>query len=323
MKKRNTLSWTRRTAAFGVGLALLGGMTLASAPAHAEEAPAPVSTETPTPAETTAPTQAPALPELPAGTVTITGEPIVGNTLTGTATGWPEGTTLDYEWGESFGESGGGIEGAFEASYTLTSNEVGGTMVLLVTGSLDGFTSTTVSEFMQTTVTQPLKPAARPIPALMLSWYLESFRETVQPQTSVGLPTGLLDPQKDYTTTFTWTRMSDSYVDVFVYSEPTLVGTFPVQNGSVQIPLSAALLSSLAPGTHTLLVTGQTTEGSQAVSVVVAASPANAASAAVVAPARTALAETGVSVGWPLTAAAGLLLLGAVLVVVRRRRAQA
>ena len=344
-----TKKWTNRTAAFGLGLALIGGMALVASPAQAEEiqpaaataapvpseeavapeveptpevepAPEPSDEATPSPSPsdvpTSSPTPAPAEPELPdlaAGTVTVSGEPIVGNTLTGTTTGWPAGTTLTYQWTVGFGNYGGEVEGATSISYTLTSAEANGTMGLAVTGSLDGFTPTTVREFMETTVTQPQKPAAVAPDSAVLSQYLAAANVTVEPQTSTGLPAGALNPANAYTANITWWEMSDSYVDVYVYSQPTLVGSFAVVDGAVQIPLSAALLGSLPAGAHTLVITGQTSGLTQAVALNVAPSAVAAVRTG------TALAETGASVTGPLTAAAVLLMLGAVLVLRRRR----
>lgn len=346
MTTRTTKNWTNRTAAFGLGLALLGGMTLVASPAHAEVVPTP--TASPAPTEAPAPTQeptapeaqatpapsdeptaipapvegtpyptpTPAVPELPAlaaGTVTITGEPVVGNTLKGATTGWPEGTTLTYEWGAGYGNYGGSIEGATSLDFTVTSAETNGTLGLHVTGTLDGFAPTTVREFMTSAVTQPLKPAAPAPDSTVLGQHLAATNVTVGPQTAVGLPAGALNPTTAYTATFEWLEMSDSFVDAYVYSQPTLVGSFAVVEGVVQIPLSAAVLGALPAGAHTLVVTGQTSGVTQAVTLNIAASE--------VAAVRTgnALAETGASATLPLTASAALLLLGAVLVMRNRR----
>ena len=340
-----TKKWTNRTAAFGLGLALIGGMALVASPAQAEEIPPAAATASPVPSEeavapaveptpepsdeatpspspsdvpTSSPTPAPAVPELPAlaaGTVTVAGDPVVGNTLTGTTTGWPAGTTLSYQWTVGFGYYGGEVDGATSISYTLTSAEANGSMGLAVTGSLDGFTSTTVREFMEATVTQPVKPAAVAPDSAVLSQYLAAANVKVEPQTSVGLPAGALNPANAYTANISWWEMSDSYVDVYVYSQPTLVGSFAVVDGAVQIPLSAALLASLPAGAHTLVITGQTSGLTQAVALNVAPS----ASAVAAVRTGTALAETGASVAGPLTGAAVLLMLGAVLVLRRRR----
>lgn len=120
-----------------------------------------------------------------------------------------------------------------------------------------------------------------------------------------------LNPAEPHTATIDWFA-GDSFVDVYAYSTPVLVGAFPVVDGQVQIVLSSAMLSSLAAGTHTLVITGQTSGSMQAVAFSVSAV------AAAVATTPT-LATTGVDAIVPLGAAALLLLLGAGLVVVRRR----
>ncbi|TFB98662.1 hypothetical protein E3O42_14940 [Cryobacterium adonitolivorans] len=105
------------------------------------------------------------------------------------------GNTLTYQWTVGFGRYGGEVEGATSISYTLTSAEANGSMGLAVTGSLDGFASTTVREFMEASVTQPLKPAALAPDSAALSQYLAAAKVTFEPQTSAGLPTGALNPK--------------------------------------------------------------------------------------------------------------------------------
>ncbi|HZK58430.1 MAG TPA: hypothetical protein VFC59_00985, partial [Cryobacterium sp.] len=97
---------------------------------------------------------------------------------------------------------------------------------------------------------------------------------------------------------------ADSFVDVYLYSTPTLVGTFPVVNDAAKITLSAAVLDKLAAGSHTLVVIGQSSGSVKSVALVLAAS----------------LAATGFDAAAPLGAATLLLLLGAALVLVVRRR---
>lgn len=265
----------------------------------------------------------PTPPALPGGTVTITGDPVVGNVLTATTSGWPAGTTLSYQWGFSGGEYGGPIDGATANTYKVAADKVGMKLVVLVTGSKDGFTPTTESFFMPTAVTaaKPSTPASttptpapQPKPAAAapagdsggLAVYLDGRGVTAQSQTSVGLPAGSLNPGQDYTATLDWTA-ADSYVDVYLYSTPTFVGTFPVVNGTAKITLSEAVLSELEAGNHTLVVTGQSSGAVQAVSLTVA----------------DALASTGFNAGGPLAIAVLLLLLGGALLVVRRRRLHA
>jgi hypothetical protein len=266
---------------------------------------------------------APTPPALQGGTVKITGEAVVGNVLTATTSGWPAGTTLSYQWGFSGGEYGGPIDGATANTYKVTADKVGMKLVVLVTGSKDGFTPTTESFFMPTAVTaaKPSTPAStkptsapKPQPAAAapasdsggLAVYLDGRGVTAQSQTSVGLPAGSLDPAEDYTATLDWTA-ADSYVDVYLYSTPTFVGTFPVVDGTAKITLSEAVLSELEAGNHTLVVTGQSSGSVQAVALTVA----------------DVLASTGFNAGGPLTVAVLLVLLGGALLVVRRRRLRA
>jgi LPXTG-motif cell wall-anchored protein len=252
----------------------------------------------------------PELPSVPAGTVTISGDLVVGSVLTATVAGWPADVSLAYEWGYSGGQFGGGIDGATSSSYTVTNAELGMYMVALVTASAEGFEPTTVSAFTETVVTSaPVKAAAAaPVSnSTQLAAYLAAEGVVTQPQASVGLPAGALNPTASYSAKLTWTATTDSFVDVYLYSTPTFVGTFAVVDGVAQINLSAKLLSQLAAGEHTLVAKGQTSGSVQSVAVKIAA----------------ALAETGTDAASPLTAAAFLLLLGGALVVARRRNVHA
>lgn len=250
----------------------------------------------------------PTPPALAGGTVKISGDPVVGNVLTVATSGWPTGTKLSYEWYWNGGQMGGPIDGVTGTSYKVATSEVGRLVGVLVTGSKDGFTSTTVRGELKQPVTAAAKPAAK-APAGDtggLSVYLKERGVTTQAQATAGLPAGDLNPGEDYKATLTWTA-ADSYVDVYLYSTPTLVGTFPVVNGVAQITLSATVLSELDAGSHTLVVTGQSSGAVQAVAVSVA----------------NVLASTGFSAGGPLAVAVLLLLLGGALLVVRRRRLHA
>lgn len=252
-------------------------------------------------------TSAVTLPLLTAGTVTISGSPVVGSVLTATAgNDWPQGSTLSYSWGYSAGQSGGEIEGATGTTYTITDSMVGMTIVSRVTGTLDGFESSWANAFTETTVTAPQAPAAAAPVATSaeLAAFLTAAGVETGTQVSAGLPAGELNPTQPYTATVDWFS-GDSFVDVYAYSTPTLVGTFPVIDGKVQIVLSPAMLSSLAAGTHTLVITGQSSGAVQAVAFSISKT----------------LAATGVNPMLPLGSAALLLLLGAALVIVRRRRA--
>lgn len=255
------------------------------------------------------PEPTPALPAVPAGTVAISGDLVVGSVLTAKVGGWPEDASLTYEWGYSGGQFGGGIDGATSSTYTVTNAELGMFMVVLVTAEAEGFEPTTVSAFTETVVaTAPAKSAAAaPVAnSNQLAAYLAAEGVATQPQASAGLPTGALNPTASYSAKLAWANTTDSFVDVYLYSTPTFVGTFAVVDGVAQINLSAKVLGQLAAGEHTLVAMGQTSGSVQSVAVKIAAT----------------LAETGIDSAGPLGAAALLLLLGGVLVV-RRKTAKA
>ena len=243
-------------------------------------------------------------PKLTPGSVTVSGTPAPGSTLTVTTSGWPAGTTFSYEWFWDGGQMGGGIDGATSSTYTVDESVISRLVGVLVTGTKPGFAPASVMSDRLGPVAAPQKPtAAAPAgDSSGLADYLSSKSATVEAQTSTGLPAGELNPGATYTADLQWAG-ADSFVDAYLYSSPTLVGTFPVVNGVAQIPLSTSLLGSVGAGSHTLVVMGQSSGTVQAVSVSVAAS----------------LAATGSE----LTGVAGLglllLVVGAALLVVRRR----
>ena len=196
--------------------------------------------------------------------------------------------------------------GTDSATYLRPPGDIGYLISLKVIGNVIGSApSTEVFASPTAVVSTPVKPAAAaPVAnSTGIAAYLSSNSVTEQTQTSTGLPAGSLTPDASHTATLDW-GIGDSFVDVYAYSTPTFVGTFPVVNGQVQVVLSAAVLSKLGAGAHTLVITGQTSGSIQAVSLSVAAS----------------LAATGpANPVLPLTAGSLLVLLGAALVFVRRR----
>jgi hypothetical protein len=238
----------------------------------------------------------PTPPALTAGTVSISGTPVVGNVLTADTAGWPAGTTLSYEWFYNCGECGGSIDGQTASTYTVTNTYIGNKVGVIVTGTKAGFSNTSVSALLDTVVSAPKKPTG-PAPA-------GTTGSTPAAQTSAGLPAGPLDPAQTYSANVNWAS-PDSYVDVYIFSTPTLVGTFPVVNGVAQITLSKAVLAKLSTGTHTLVITGQSSGAVQSVTVALGLAATGAANPAV-----------------PVTVASLLLLLGAGLLISRRRLAQ-
>lgn len=242
------------------------------------------------------------------GTVSISGSTAVGGTLTATTAGWQTGTTFSYVWAivcpNNMG-CGDGV-GTDLPTYSPGVDDIGYLVTVAVTGNRAGSAPSTVVYSTPTAaVSTPVKPAAAaPVAdSTGIAAYLSSNSVTEQPQVSTGLPAGSLTPDASHTATLNW-GTGDSFVDVYAYSTPTFVGTFSVVNGQVQVVLSPATLSKLGAGAHTLVITGQTSGGIQAVSLSVAAS------LAATGPANSVL---------PLTAGSLLVLLGAALMFVRRR----
>ncbi len=275
-------------------------------------------------------------PLMATGTVSVSGSAVVGSVLTATAgNDWPEGATLSYSWEWSNGEWGDGIEGATGTTFVVPAAQVGRQIVGVIEASLDGFeparayASTafvTAAPTPVAPVTTPVTPvtaaptpvtpasstpastAAAPVAtSAELAAFLTAARVETRTAASAGLPATGLDVTKPYTATVDWAA-ADGFVDVYAYSTPTLVGTFPVVNGKVQVVLSSAMLALLASGSHTLVFTGQSSGAVSAVAFSIAAVAA-----------APALAATGVDPIVPLGSAALLFLLGAALVVVRRR----
>jgi hypothetical protein len=136
--------------------------------------------------------------------------------------------------------------------------------------------------------------------------------------TPVDVP-GTVDPSAPYEQSVAWTG-ADSWVDVYGYSTPVFLGTFPVVDGVAQ--LDGVDLSSFSSGTHHLVLIGQSSGNVAAYSMLVAASAAAAAAPA--AAAQASLASTGADATIPVAVASGLLLLGILLaalgLLVRRSR---
>ncbi|MGO4690380.1 carboxypeptidase-like regulatory domain-containing protein [Glaciibacter sp. 2TAF33] len=245
------------------------------------------------------------LPNLPAGTVSISGAQTVGSTLTATPAGWPAGTTFSFQWGAvgPHAQSSGDLDGANSSTLVVTSETVGKRIWVQAIGSKAGFADSYSDLFVSAAPKLPTMaaPAAN---STDLAAFLAANDSTPQPQTSAGLPAGDLNPTKSYTANVPFTG-GDDFVDVYLYSTPISVGTFPVVNGVAQVTLSASVLSQLAAGSHTLVVVGQFSGVVSSVAIGVSA----------------VLAETGFNAGAPVGAAALLLLLGTALVLVRRRRA--
>jgi LPXTG-motif cell wall-anchored protein len=243
--------------------------------------------------------------EMETGTVTITGTPQVGNTLTAVVSDWPVGATLSYQWFVSGGMWGDEITGETAATHVLTKQYVGLWVGVVVTAELEGYEDAWENYLVDDSIWAP-KDAPRGEPvgdSAELAEFLAGADSTPGAADSVGLPTTPLSPSRSYTATFDWLGY-DSWVDVYAYSKPTYVGTFAVVDGVVQVPLGSSVLSRLSGGTHTLVLIGQSsgTVGSARFEV-----------------ART-LASTGSDTGLaPFALAGGMLVLGAAAFALRRR----
>ncbi|WP_349863779.1 LPXTG cell wall anchor domain-containing protein [Leifsonia sp. WHRI 6310E] len=243
------------------------------------------------------------------GTATVSGTPAIGSALTVSTSGYPQGSQFSYQWAWDGGGRGGPIDGATGTSYTVTDEVAGSRVNATVTAALPGFTTAVIRSNDTELVPFVQKPAAAaPVAnSTDLPAYLASNGVTPGTPLSAGLP-ATLDPTKGYTASVEWTA-NDGFVDVYLYSTPVLLGTFPVVDGKVQVTLSAAVLAKLAAGSHTLVLVGQTSGGVQAVALSVAAVTTTAA-----------LAATGDDNVIPATLAGLLVLLGAAGVFVSRRR---
>ncbi|BDI22933.1 LPXTG cell wall anchor domain-containing protein [Herbiconiux sp. L3-i23] len=247
---------------------------------------------------------------LDGGAITVTGEQVFGQTVTaavapftGTTSVVPEVT---YEWGYSGGNYGSAIDGANTTSLLVPAETVGSHLAFTATARADGYAKTQTSWYSTIEVTAPQLPAA-PAPVAdssLVDQFLASKSVVKKDAASAGLPAAGLSTESSYTATIDWFA-GDSFVDVYAYSAPRLVGTFPVVNDVVQVTLTPEMLSLIGSGTHTLVFVGQTSGAVDAVAFEI----------------LPALASTGADLGLPLAGGAALLLLGGALVAVRRRKA--
>lgn len=148
----------------------------------------------------------------------------------------------------------------------------------------------------------------------------ETTAAFVAPQ---GVDLARLDPTVPLTGAFPWQESSDDFVDVYAYSTPLFLGTFPVINGQLQ--LDGVDLAALAGGDHHIVFVGQQSKAVSAIAVTVV--PA-AVVVPTTAPATTgttqpaaSLAATGFDPAGLWAAGAAFLVLGsaAVFAAVSRR----
>ena len=137
--------------------------------------------------------------------------------------------------------------------------------------------------------------------------------------------TGAILSTTNFVASMPWAGSSgDQWVDVWAYSTPTYIGTFPVINGVLKI--TGADLSALAAGDHHLVLVGQTSGASEVMGFAIAEPTTVPGDNVTADPNAATPDEAGGSLdlGWLLWAAIAVLAIAAIATigtVVRRRRA--
>jgi hypothetical protein len=138
------------------------------------------------------------------------------------------------------------------------------------------------------------------------------------PSGSANSNLGNLNPEEPLVGELPWPNTADSFVDVYSYSTPVFLGTFPVVNGVVQL---SADISALPAGQHRLLFVGQTSGQVQVMQITLQADGAASAPQPATQPAQlTATGADSFIVPLGLGTLALLLGLGLVATVAIRNR---
>lgn len=267
-----------------------------------------------------------------AATVTAspTGAVLAGDDVTVTATVAPvtDGTFEIFDGSERIG---GGA--AVAGSFTLTTSGLAAgshhlTAVFTPTASGDFAASTSEAVTVTVNVEQatPVPPPATDSDALAELVAQNELDVAATTESFVPSGDGEQNPLDDFDASkplsgeLPWSNDVDSFVDVYVYSTPVFLGTFPIVDGVVQ--LTGIDLSALEAGDHHLVLMGQTSQEVAVLAITLAADETDpdAGGAAVSDP--PALAATGADIVPGLLTAGTLLGLGLALLAaaaVRRR----
>ena len=154
------------------------------------------------------------------GTVTIAGTTEFGDLQTAVTDGWPDGTTLTYQWTRDEAA----LEGATDETYVLVRADIGRVVEVAVTGTGPG------ADDEPTTVVSDRRVAAGVAPTF-----------TAQPGTDLTVVAG--EPYS-----FTWEAAGDPLPNIEIVADPsTLVSTLPAGATVTQAPGSLTI-----SGTSTL-----------------------------------------------------------------------
>jgi hypothetical protein len=171
--------------------------------------------------------------------VTISGNPVVGGTLTATVSNstFPDGTELSYQWGYSGGNYGGAIEGATSTTYSPTKDMIGMHIVVIVTASLDGFSPAQASSTQDVVVTAAPGQQVQPTP---------------QPaQVTKIKPATIKANAKKVKLALPGITVAKAPGKVKVYDGKKLIGTAKIVNGKLVLKLK----KHLSHGKHKLKLT--------------------------------------------------------------------
>jgi len=203
----------------------------------------------------------------------LTGDAV---TVTGTVTPTAAVGTIEIFDGLTSLGSGAAVNGGFTVSSTTLapgSHNFSATFTPTSAQDYQASTSASASFSVNEKLAKPVDPPVTSTVELTtaidkgtIPVVTSSFVPSSQ---TVSNPLTNLDVSKPFSGALPWANTQDSFVDVYAYSSPVFVGTFPVINGQVQ--MSGMNLSALQAGGHHLVFQGQTSRAISAMAITVAA----------------------------------------------------